>query len=665
MDGFDDSYNRIREIGLIGAVFVLSLLIGFSQPFTGEDVVGSSVDQRELDSGSEVETPENVILIDIDSLRADHLGAYGYRENTSPHLDAFARKNIVFENALTPAEWTLPVAVSVFTSTYTRMHGISQQRRTVPESYTMLAEVLRSNGYETAAFTGGGSMADNLGLGQGFDIYEIGPDSRTGLDRRDFDRNFRKAASWLENNSGEKSFVFVHGYDVHAPYGVNSEYISKFEDNYTGPINKYQPVSPTQLNYDSGNLTLDADKGSIPLDEKDIEQIRAGYDSDVRHTDEQFGEFIARLKREGIYNDSAIIVYSSHGENLGNRVFEYRYEEHIFGHWYLWDHNTHVPLLIHLPGSESKRVSEPVSLLDLAPTIYDITGVKVPEKAFNRLRGESLLTSIKKGGSEQDSYAFTERFPRSIAIRGENWKLIRRDQNYTLYALDPEREVSKDDYPVVYQRLRKQLDEWDNQTPGSMDVNDSIRNSESGISAQLRKSISSFYRDEEKQTIGELLENNSVSVLKNYPLENVREGEKGKYRSIEAVSSSSESYLRATLVLNASPQFASDYIAEQRRGVEDLYRGTVPYNSKRGAKICNEEFRFETTVQEVSRPNITLIDLYSDDSRSYGACEDEAVYRSRIAVGYCHSEEILFHLNWHTGLESEEDPIYPVCKDAE
>lgn len=622
------------------------------------------LNSREVSSGFESDPPENVVMIDIDTLRADHLGAYGYEKNTSPNLDRFAERNVMFENAVTPAAWTLPAQVSVFTSTYPRTHRVRGQRQKIPGRYVMLAELLKSNGFETAAFTGGASMAEKIGHDQGFDRYEVAEESDG--QRRHFRENFRKTGDWLENNTGEKSFVFVHGYDAHAPYGVKEEYIQQFEDeNYSGPIEQHQPVRPPELDYSSGNLSLQTEEGSVALDEEDVEQIRAGYDSDVRSIDAEFGDFIERLKDEGMYNDTAIIVYSSHGENLGDRVFEYRGDQYMFGHWYFWDHNINVPVIAHIPGSEPRKIERPVSLIDLAPTVYDLTDSRMSKKAFNQLRGESMLGILTDRRTSSRNYVFAEGTePDAVAVRGQDWKLIKREgAENRLYSLDPEVEQSKEENAVVYRRLLEEIDDWETQTPKSMEEEvESDRRKDKNILKHFREGLSSLFASDERY-LSTTLEKHGITVQDRYQLEEAERGEIQGYRTIEIVSEKSNAELDGRIFLNASPDFASDYIREQKQEIEGIYTGTVPYTTKLGAAGCEKDYQPEIYDRNVSGYNLTFIDLYADEARSYGACEEEAYYRARIALGYCPSQNVLFRLNWYSSSE-KASPVFPKCVDA-
>lgn len=172
--------------------------------------------------------PKGIILISLDILRADHLGTYGYHRNTSPHIDAFAKESIVFENAVVQSPWTLPSHMSIMTSLYPSSHGVVVRNNRLDDEHVTLAELLREKGYRTAAFADGAFMKGDYGFKQGFDIYD--GDNWIGIARI-----LPKARKWLEENKADPFFLFIHCYDIHDPYDPPPPYDTMFHDfNYTG-----------------------------------------------------------------------------------------------------------------------------------------------------------------------------------------------------------------------------------------------------------------------------------------------------------------------------------------------------------------------------------------------------------------------------------------------
>ncbi|MCP3960108.1 MAG: sulfatase [bacterium] len=296
--------------------------------------------------------PRNVILISIDTLRADHLGCYGYARETSPRIDRLAAESVLFELAIAQAPSTLPSHASMFSSLWPAHHGAYFMRReALPPSVLTLAEVLRENGYRTAAFTGGGQMAPEFGLDQGFDLYEVlGATADTG-------QTVKRAAEWLAEG-GEPFFLFVHTYEVHHPYTPRGDLLARFAGDYRGDLGSRI----------SKELLLEINAGERRIDEDDLAYIAAAYDAEIFSMDAAVGRLLDILRERGLYDDSILVLTSDHGEELG---------EHGTVGWHshtLYDELLKVPLIIKLPGSRhaGARVGAQVRSIDISPTILEL-----------------------------------------------------------------------------------------------------------------------------------------------------------------------------------------------------------------------------------------------------------------------------------------------------
>ena len=222
--------------------------------------------------------PHGIILISLDTLRADHLGCYGYQRNTSPSIDAFARESIVFENAVVQSPWTLPSHMSIMTSLYPSFHGVTNKSSRLADEHTTLAELLQESGYQTAAFTDGGLVSGEFGFNQGFDVYE---DEWIGIANI-----LPKAEKWLDNNASKPFFLFIHCYDIHEPYNPPPPYNSIFHDfTYSGHL------------VPSSTILTAARKGQVTVTNEDLRHFIALYDGGIRYTDEKIGEFLSYLRR--------------------------------------------------------------------------------------------------------------------------------------------------------------------------------------------------------------------------------------------------------------------------------------------------------------------------------------------------------------------------------
>ena len=295
--------------------------------------------------------PRGIILISLDTLRADHLGIYGYYRNTSPFIDIFAKESIVFENAVVQSATTLPSHMSIMTSLYPHSHGLTKNISLASENHT-LAELLRKGGYATAAFVDGGWMRGVFGFSQGFDLYE--GEKTVGIAKI-----LPKVKKWLDKNRSQPFFLFMHCYDIHSPYNPPPPYDTMFQDSVYDCS-----FVPTTNNLRS------AAWNKVKLNDQDLRNVIALYDGGIRYTDERIEGFLAYLQNSGLYEDTLIIITSDHGEEF--------MEHGSFLHWQLYYRpNLHVPLIIHLPAYSKKevRIGEFVQSIDLLPTILDIAGL--------------------------------------------------------------------------------------------------------------------------------------------------------------------------------------------------------------------------------------------------------------------------------------------------
>ena len=313
--------------------------------------------------------PQGIILISLDTLRADHLGIYGYHRNTSPFIDAFAKESVVFENAVVQSQWTLPSHASIMTSLYPSSHGVTEIKDSLSEEHVTLAELLRREGYATGAFTDGAFLRKRFGLNQGFDLYD--GERRVGIKEI-----LPKVKKWLEEHKSTPFFLFIHCYDIHAPYDPPPPYDSIFQDfTYTGNL------SP------STETIWSATWEGLKINDEDARYFMALYDGGIRYTDEKIGELLSYLRDSGLEKQSLIIITSDHGDEF--------LEHGRLGHQQLYYRpNLHVPLIVRVPGLPKKeiRIRELVQSIDLMPTILELAGLPV----HPNVQGRSLLPLMKR-----------------------------------------------------------------------------------------------------------------------------------------------------------------------------------------------------------------------------------------------------------------------------
>jgi arylsulfatase A-like enzyme len=302
--------------------------------------------------------PRNVILIIMDTTRADHLGLYGYERNTSPNLDQFAKEALVFDHAVATAPWTPPSIATIMSGLYPVTHGLmppgnrvsaKKSSKRLDDSITTLAEVLKSKGYRTGGATPNPWTSKLFGFDQGFDQYDY--HERANADEMT-QAGIKILDSW--KGSDQPFFLFLHYLDPHYKYEPPAPYDTRF----TGWLvsRKYDEEAQNDLNL---------------------------YDGEIANMDHQIGEFFKVLKERGLYDDSLIVIVSDHGEQLKERGHT--------GHGFqLFEEEVHTALMIH-DRDKTGRVDYTVSNLDVFPTIMDVLGIKDGPK----IQGISLFDEEK------------------------------------------------------------------------------------------------------------------------------------------------------------------------------------------------------------------------------------------------------------------------------
>ncbi|MFQ5743974.1 MAG: sulfatase, partial [Acidobacteriota bacterium] len=358
----------------------------------------------------------NVVLISIDTLRADHLGCYGYPRNTSPSIDEFSSESVRFATTITHATSTLRSHASILTSLLPFQHrAIRSKDSPLPPEALTLAEILRDRGYETAAFTGGGQMDPVYGLDQGFNSYVSEPASPLPA-------NVDKAISWLDKNRGKNFFLFLHTYEVHAPYEPQKRFLDLFEENNHSSL-------PRNISADlirQINLKL---FGVSAVNREDIQRIVNAYDAEIRSVDEAFARFKHYLQDSGLYDRLLIVFLADHGEDFGEHGTVGMHPQSLY------DEVLKVPLIIKFPGSAhaAEVIEDQVRTIDVLPTILETLGID----SDGPFQGISLLEWIE-GRRKEGLFAFSQRgtlTAPSISIRTQRWKLY--DGRLYDLALDP------------------------------------------------------------------------------------------------------------------------------------------------------------------------------------------------------------------------------------
>lgn len=339
-------------------------------------------------------TPLNVVLITIDTLRADHLGCYGYKQIRTPNIDGLAADGTRFERAFSLVPVTLPSHTTMLTGTYpmrSGMHDFSANKLN-PEQPT-LASVLKQAGYATGAVVAAAVLDSRFGLNHGFDFY-YDHFEFSRLDEKNLDEMERPgnevtdlSLDWLGKTFAGKSapqkfFLWMHLYDPHFPYNPPEPYKHEYADR--------------------------------------------PYDGEIAFADAQVGRLVRYLKEKGIYDNTVIVLAGDHGESLG----EHGEKTHGF---FIYNATMHVPLIIRVPGSPAGRtVADPVSLVDLMPTMLGAVGVEVPAQ----VQGKSLLARVRGDeaqAADRERSVYGETFLPRIHF---NWSELRGAENTKYHFID-------------------------------------------------------------------------------------------------------------------------------------------------------------------------------------------------------------------------------------
>lgn len=388
----------------------------------------------------------NVILIGIDTLRADHLGSYGYSRDTSPNIDRFASESILFENAIAQAVWTTPSFMSIMTALYPSVHKLQKHPETpkLDESVVTLAQVLRANGYRTASFNGGAYVSKEFGFDRGFDVYNSPP--RDKIKTIQVKTINDAALNWLSDNRDQKFFLFFHTYTVHTPYTPPASYGYKFFPTYNKTTDKKYVLDKEYLN------AIRAGKETITDDE--IRKSIALYDGEINYVDDEVGRLLKALDHLGVSDNTVVIFTSDHGDEF--------LEHGSVGHASTaYQELIHVPLIIRFPGIENSRIKNLVQSIDIMPTILDALNITGPPQ----VQGVSLLPLIIEQ-KNVNPYAYNEGGQNGEikAIIGEDlkWKYILNVENKHEELYDLENDPSEqnnliDERPEIAENLREEL----------------------------------------------------------------------------------------------------------------------------------------------------------------------------------------------------------------
>ncbi|MFZ2054205.1 MAG: sulfatase-like hydrolase/transferase [Candidatus Aminicenantales bacterium] len=371
----------LRKVVLLAAVLAAGIILWlFLRP---EKSPAARVEKLWSESG--VGKP-NVILITLDTTRADHLACYGYPNVKTPHLDSLARRGVLFEQAATNSPLTLPAHCSIMTGMYPTYHGVRINGNTaLNDEQTTIAEVLSAQGYRCGAFIGAFVLDGRWGLKQGFEYYDDKFDLKKykhldlGAVQRPGNKVMDAALDWLDEQKNSPFFAWIHLYDPHTPYEPREPYLSE-----------YRP------------------RGLVGL-----------YDGEIAFMDEQIGRCLSWLEANGLDKSTVLVLVGDHGEGLGS------HGEGTHG-YFIYDYAVHVPLIIATPFESlgGVRVPSQVRVVDIFPTLIDILGAPPPTETH----GRSLLPVMFRPEKEEDGFAYAESMSPNLQFGWSSLHALRTTQ---------------------------------------------------------------------------------------------------------------------------------------------------------------------------------------------------------------------------------------------
>ena len=379
-------------------------------------------------------TPPNVVLISLDTLRADHVSAYGYERETTPNLDALAKRGLLFERCYSAAPWTLSSHMTIMTGLYVDQHRVAAPQKALSPEIPLLAERLSGAGYQSHALHSPGWIHEVHGFDRGFDIFGSHLNARLATQHLNELMPLRDGDPW---------FLFLHVFDIHsAPIQDDSRLLYR-------PPKAYRDVfrAGSEAYFKEGDARRLWNGLDEPTEE-DLAALIALYDAGILYTDQRLGEWIELFEAEGVLENGVLVVTSDHGESLGQHG-------RVPDHGRLFEEGLHVPLVLFrsdAPGG-GRRIERPVHHVDLVPTLLELCGLEIPDY----LPGRSLFEE------EVEPRTFSAVFRRDIARIRYPLKFVNpqhelRSDSLLDLSRDPEelRPIYKDD--ADFARLSEELE---------------------------------------------------------------------------------------------------------------------------------------------------------------------------------------------------------------
>lgn len=396
---------------------------------------------------------KNIVLISIDTLRADHMGCYGYTRNTTPEIDALSNEGCFFTNVTSASAWTAPAMASLFTtlmpSQHNIRHGVCKSgniygQEILDASHITLAEVLKENGLTTLGISSNPHLTPELGFAQGFDHFMV-------CKFKNAEEITTSAIQFMTQYANDKPFfLWVHYFDPHWPYSKQEPWIHTYAPDYHGELKQFYDTNLPKVRTAAG-----IEKGSNIL-----QSLVALYDSEINYVDQSVGKLLDAIRSTG---NTMILLVSDHGEGfLEHDTLDHGYQ--------LYEESIHIPLIIQCPAVKpaKKSFNTPCSIIDIPLTILDWLDIK---DRYN-FQGRSLLSIMKgkipddTGESNTTIISELNRFGKNlISLRVGKWKYIydRKHGEEELYdlAADPYETTNiTGKEPLLRSEMENRLSNW-------------------------------------------------------------------------------------------------------------------------------------------------------------------------------------------------------------
>jgi len=386
----------LARVSLLAGLLCGVMLAGCSRSAGEEDARAASTASDDTGYDPDGPRPKNFILISLDTVRADHVGAYGYERDTTPRLDAFADRGALFLNCTSPSAWTVPAHMSIFTGVEPPAHGCTyyQDVGRVNPRFETLQKIFNRHGFHTGAFTGGGFMSQRYGMFDEFDTF-----SSKGTHFAD---NLPDVWDWIDAVGDEPMFLFLHGFDAHKAYLPPPPYNTRFSGDYRG----HYPVARF------------CKPGVGRPDPVDVAYVMSQYDGEIAAVDDVIADFLDELERRGILQESLVVILTDHGDEF----YEHGRCDHIHS---LYDELIRAAWIMVGPSIPAVKVRDHVGTIDILPTVLDVFGFDSPAQ----FQGVSRLAALDGHREARDDYiySFTGRGspPYHLSsVRTNRWKLI-------------------------------------------------------------------------------------------------------------------------------------------------------------------------------------------------------------------------------------------------